>query len=40
MKVFITPPLLKYLFLIPEAEFKEFEPRPKFETRLKYDWLY
>ena len=23
-----------------EAEFEEFEPRFKFETRLKYGWLY
>ena len=23
-----------------EAEFKEFEPRPKFETRLKYGCLH
>ncbi len=23
----------------PEAEIKEFEPRPKFETRLKYRWF-
>ena len=24
----------------PEAKFKEFEPRLKLETRLKYDWFY
>ena len=24
----------------PEAKFKEFEPRIKFETRLKYGWLH
>ena len=23
-----------------EAEFKEFKPRPKFETRLKYGWFH
>ena len=23
----------------PEAEFKEFKPRPKFETWLKYSWF-
>ena len=23
-----------------EAEFKEFEPRLKFKTRLKYDWFH
>ena len=26
--------------LIPEAEFKEFEPRLNFETRLKYGWFH
>ena len=24
----------------PEVEFKEFEPRFKFETRLKYGWFH
>ena len=24
----------------PDAEFKEFEPRLKFETRLKYGWFH
>ena len=24
----------------PEAEFKEFEPQLKFETRLKYGWFH
>ena len=24
----------------PVSEFKEFEPRPKFETRLKYSWFH
>ena len=33
-----------YNFLIPisisEAEFKEFEPKLKFQTRLKYGWFH
>ena len=35
---------LSYFFnaiqLVPEAEFKEFEPRLKFETPLKYGWFH
>ena len=31
-------PRREYRF--PEAEFKEFEPRLKFETRLKYGWFH
>ena len=31
---------LEIITLRPEAEFKEFEPRHKFETRLKYGWFY
>ena len=26
--------------MILEAEFKEFDPRLKFETRLKYGWFH
>jgi len=26
--------------LFAEAEFKEFEPQHKFETRLKYGWFH
>ena len=33
---------IKVVFIVgnPEFEFKEFEPRIKFETRLKYGWLH
>ena len=34
MLVWATPPAL------PEAEFKEFEPRLKFKPRLKYGWFH
>ena len=27
-------------FSLPEAEFKEFEPRFKFEPQLKYGWFH
>ena len=27
-------------YLYSEAEFKEFDPRLKFETRLKYGWFH
>ena len=27
-------------FSEPEAEFKEFDPRLKFETRLKHGWFH
>ena len=30
----------RYFYLYSQAEFKEFELRLKFETRLKYDWLH
>ena len=26
--------------MVPEAEFKEFEPRLKFKTWLKYGWFH
>ena len=28
------------IHLQPDAEFKEFEPQPKFKPRLKYGWFY
>ena len=28
------------MVILPEAEFKEFEPRLKFGTRLKYGWFH
>ena len=31
---------LEKIFKTPEAEFKEFEPRLKFETRLKHGWWF
>jgi len=32
--------LLEYRLPIPEAEFKEFEPRFKFKPPLKYGWFH
>ena len=32
--------MIIYDFIIQEAEFKEFYPRLKFESRLKYGWFH
>ena len=36
----ITPAVPLSNFVLIEAEFKEFEPRLKFETLLKYSWFH
>ena len=37
---FTQPHFLIPISLLPEAEFKEFEPRLKFKPRLKYGWFH
>ena len=36
----VTPAVPLSNFVLIEAEFKEFEPRLKFETLLKYSWFH
>ena len=38
--ILFTIPSFNVLPMISEAEFKEFEPRLKFKTRLKYGWFH